>query len=382
MAGIGVKLNHIYGKNTLTTNLAGMAYSTIVTIAPMIVVIAALIVMQKLLGFSGAVYARRELFACTILYIFIFSLLTASPFNSVLSRYLSDVIYNETYEDILPCYYLGMGLNIAVSAVPGLIFCIHEYVVGKVDILYVFTGYCGYMALVLVFYSMLYLSICKDYKKISYFFLLGMLTAILISVIVVRILDVECTFGMLLGMVLGFVLIAALECSAVKSYFKKNSGNYQYVLQYFRRYWQLIVTNFLYTLGMYIHNFVFWTTDLHMVVAKSFVCVTSYDMATCIAMFTNISSSVIFIARVEMHWRQGDGYRTDTEENVPPAGRGTDEPDAYPVYYLTGTVFYLYHIPSAVRIWWSDYEDLSVSGSRIFYHVPSICGDHFPVLFQ
>ena len=83
MAGIGVKLNHIYGKNTLTTNLAGMAYSTIVTIAPMIVVIAALIVMQKLLGFSGAVYARRELFACTILYIFIFSLLTASPFNSV-----------------------------------------------------------------------------------------------------------------------------------------------------------------------------------------------------------------------------------------------------------------------------------------------------------
>ena len=39
MAGIGVKLNHIYGKNTLTTNLAGMAYSTIVTIAPMIVVI-------------------------------------------------------------------------------------------------------------------------------------------------------------------------------------------------------------------------------------------------------------------------------------------------------------------------------------------------------
>lgn len=320
MAGIGVKLNHIYGKNTLTTNLAGMAYSTIVTIAPMIVVIAALIVMQKLLGFSGAVYARRELFSCTILYIFIFSLLTASPFNSVLSRYLSDVIYNETYEDILPCYYLGMGLNIAVSAVPGLIFCIHECVVGKVDILYVFTGYCGYMALVLVFYSMLYLSICKDYKKISYFFLLGMLTAILISVIVVRILDVECTFGMLLGMVLGFVLIAALECSAVKSYFKKNSGNYQYVLQYFRRYWQLIVTNFLYTLGMYIHNFVFWTTDLHMVVAKSFVCVTSYDMATCIAMFTNISSSVIFIARVEMHFHER--YKAYSKAVI--GGRGMD----------------------------------------------------------
>ena len=44
---------------------------------------------------------------------------------------------------------------------------------GKVDIIYVFTGYCGYIALVLVFYSMLYLSICKDYKKISFFFCYG-----------------------------------------------------------------------------------------------------------------------------------------------------------------------------------------------------------------
>lgn len=45
--------------------------------------------------------STRELFSCTVLYIFIFSLLTASPFNSVLSKYMSDVIYEETYEDNL-----------------------------------------------------------------------------------------------------------------------------------------------------------------------------------------------------------------------------------------------------------------------------------------
>ena len=37
-----------------------------------------------------------------------------------------------------------------------------------------------------------------------------------------------------------------------------------------------------------------------MVVAKSFVCAQPYDMATCLAVFTNISATVIFIARVEM----------------------------------------------------------------------------------
>ena len=42
MAGIGVKLNNIYGKNTLTTDLIGIGYSTVVTIEPMLAVIGAL----------------------------------------------------------------------------------------------------------------------------------------------------------------------------------------------------------------------------------------------------------------------------------------------------------------------------------------------------
>ena len=73
MAGIGVKLNKIYNKNTLTTNLVGMGYSTVITIAPMIMVILAIVAMQLVLEISKTGYAARELFACTVLYIFIFS---------------------------------------------------------------------------------------------------------------------------------------------------------------------------------------------------------------------------------------------------------------------------------------------------------------------
>lgn len=76
MAGIGVRLNRIFEKNTITTNLIGFSYSTVVTIAPMMVVIFNLILMEELLEFSSVGYATRELFSCTILYIFIFALLT------------------------------------------------------------------------------------------------------------------------------------------------------------------------------------------------------------------------------------------------------------------------------------------------------------------
>ena len=245
MAGIGVKLTNIYKKNTLTTDIIGMGYSNVVTIAPMLVVIGALVLMEYFLDFSSVDYVTRELFSCTVLYIFIFSLLTASPFNSVLSKYMSDVIYEETYEDILPCYYVGMLLNILLSSVLGIVFCVHEVLVGKVDIIYVFTGYCGYIALVLVFYSMLYLSICKDYKKISLFFGIGMTVTFILSLVLVKICHWSITYGMLFSLTVGFWLTACLEMSVVRSYFKENSGKYKQVLEYFREYWPLVVTNFL-----------------------------------------------------------------------------------------------------------------------------------------
>lgn len=319
MAGIGVRLNRIFSKNTITTNLAGFGYSMVITIAPMFLVIGALIVMQYALGYDKLNYASRELFSCTVLYIFIFSLLTAAPFNAVLSRYLSDVIYNETYEDILPCYYIGLIMNVLLSCIVGIPFCIREYLLG-VELFFVFIGYCGYMSLVMVFYSMLYLAICKDYRNISKFFLIGMGGCIMFSLALVKVFGMDITYGMLISLTVGFLLIGALEMALIKSYFRQSSGKYKEVLEYFKSHWQLTVTNMLYILGMYIHNFVFWSTDMRMEVKGGFICMPSYDMAACLAMFTNITASMIFVSRVEMYFHAK--YREYSEAVI--GGRRVD----------------------------------------------------------
>ena len=320
MAGIGVRLNRIYSKNTITTNLFGFGYSLVITVAPMFLVIIAIILMQIFLGFSKIGYAARELYSCTVLYIFIFALMTASPLNAVLSKYMSDVIYNETFEDILPCYYVGLFMNVVLGCLVGIPFCLWEYFVGHVWIFFVFMGFCGYMALLLVFYSMLYLSICKDYKKISFYFLIGMFVTVVLSIILVYLFRVSVTTAMLFSLDVGFVIIGCLELALIRSYFRENSGKYREALGYIKRYWKLVATNFLYVLGLYIHNFVFWSTDMRMVVADSFVSMTSYDMATCLAMFTNISASVIFISRVEMRFHER--YKLYSEAVI--GGRGMD----------------------------------------------------------
>ena len=320
MAGIGVKLNRIYRKNTIATNIIGFFYSTVVTIAPVLVVIINLMLMQKVLKFNTVRYIDREIFSCTILYIFIFSLLTTSPFNAVLSRYMSDVIFEERFEDVQPCHRVGLMTNICFSCLFAIPFCFWEHLVGGVPIYYVFTGYCCFVSLVIVFYNMLYLSICKEYKLISFYFFMGMATAFLLSLFLRYVCKVSITYSMLLALTVGFFLTAVLEWAKIHQFFPDNSEEYRRVFEYFRKYWQLILINFLYTLGLFIHNFVFWGTDMAMHLVRTFVCNQPYDMATCLAMFTNVSASVIFISRVEMYFHER--YRAYADAVF--GGRGID----------------------------------------------------------
>ena len=52
MAGIGVKLNHIFEKKSITADLVGFSYSSVITIAPMVVVIGNILLMGLVLGFD------------------------------------------------------------------------------------------------------------------------------------------------------------------------------------------------------------------------------------------------------------------------------------------------------------------------------------------
>lgn len=320
MAGIGVKLNHIFRKKSIMAYLAGFAYSSMSTVTPIFVVILNIMLMSYCLEFTKLGFVERELFSCTVLYIFIFALLTAAPFNSVLSKYVADVIYEERYEDIMPCYYLGMLMNVCLSSLVGIPFCLWEHFVGKVDVFYTFLGYGGYMALVLVFYSQIYLSATKDYQRMSLYFFLGMLWSFLVSLFLRFVMNWGVRESMLFALMAGFFLIAFLEMALVKRYFVRNSNRYRPVLAYFGKYWQLVVANFFYILGLYVHNFVFWAREGKLVVARTFVCNQPYDMATCLAMFTNLSATVIFISRVEMHFH--DKYKDYSEAVI--GGTGMD----------------------------------------------------------
>lgn len=56
----------------MSSHIAGAGYSIVITIAPMLLVIVTLIIMQRLLGYTQESYYEKQLFQNTVLYIFIF----------------------------------------------------------------------------------------------------------------------------------------------------------------------------------------------------------------------------------------------------------------------------------------------------------------------
>lgn len=304
MASLGKTIKKSFEKKTISSTLFGILSSTLTTVAPMLLIMGGIIALYILLDYNSVIYSERVLFTCSILYIFIFSLLCTAPFNTVLSRYITDKIFEEQYDAILPCFYGGLFLNLTTCCVVGIPFYLYSYFIGGIDPVFTFICYVTFLALSMTFYSMLYLSITKDYSKISLFFLLGVIVMILAALLTTKVLHISIIYGMLVSIACGFLTIAISEFAYVKGYFHTNNENYFGFMAYFKEHWQLALTNLLYSLGLYIHNFVFWSMPDHIVVKDTYICYPPYDMATCIAMFTNISASVILITQIELHFHE------------------------------------------------------------------------------
>ena len=149
-----------------------------------------------------------------------------------------------------------------------------------------------------------FLNTLKRYKVSSLLNIIGMAVAFILSLFLVRVIGMEITLAMIISLAVGFIVISSLSYALLRHYFSHNSRKYMDVIRYMCRFWKLVLANTFYTLGLFIHNFVFWNSGLRNVVANSFVCAESYDFATCLGMFTNLSASILFVSLIEMHFNQ------------------------------------------------------------------------------
>lgn len=320
MAGIGFELKRLFKKEGVFSTVFAGIHATAVTIGPTLIVIIALNIMYMLPPYIEMAYRDREVLSSTILYVFIFSLILASPINIILSRYMADKIYEEEYSTIFTSVETG-GILIAICvAVLGIPFGCAMYFIGDLPLYYVFVSYLFFAGLSFTFYYMTFITVLKEYGKITYSFLGSLLTGILVVIALVYLFDVAIVDAILFGLTISFALIAMLLLVFIKKTFRTHSNNFKELFQYIKKDKWLIMANMFYIWGLYIHNFVFWfLSDYKIIVVNVFISAPDYDMATYLAMLSNISILVIFVVNVETKFHTA--YKAYCESIIGAAGK-------------------------------------------------------------
>ena len=167
---------------------------------------------------------------------------------------------------------------------------------------------------------MLFRSLLKEYRKITYSFLFSLLTGLLFSCMAVYWFKFSVTYAIITAMAISFNLIAVLLMTRIRKNFRYHNKNSREVLFYLKKYWKLLCSSALFTWGIYSHNFVFWAfSSYRVVVADIFVSAPIYDVVTYLAMLSNISILVIFVVNVETKFHTA--YKTYCESIIGASGK-------------------------------------------------------------
>ena len=124
MAGVGFGLKKMFRGRGVLAVLRGYSVAAVVTEGPMVLMILLLLALQRLLEGFGTVYRLREQLLFFMTYAMIFSLLLAGTVLLFLDRFISDCIYQQRLQDVLPAFF-GMVFFLLLAGAPVMGLYIH-----------------------------------------------------------------------------------------------------------------------------------------------------------------------------------------------------------------------------------------------------------------
>ena len=118
MAGVGFELKKIFRDNgSVLNSLKGYSVTAVVTEGPMILTMVMLFSIRSLLKYYQASFREQEIYLFTITYVLIFSLILSNTVLMFVNRFISDCIYREETDDILPSFF-GVVFFLLLFAAP------------------------------------------------------------------------------------------------------------------------------------------------------------------------------------------------------------------------------------------------------------------------
>lgn len=291
MAGIGFKLRQIFRQDTYLDTLRGIFYSSSLAGGPIFFSILCLI----LLGiFSSAFLSRQEMsiFLITVVYVFAFSLISTGLSQLVITRFLSDLIYSNRFDKILPTFTTVISVTIVVQLLIGLPFIL----VWGIAFEYKITALMLFVVIGCTWQLMIFLSAVKNFRIVLSAFMLGIVLSFLAAYSAGRLYGLS---GFLQGYTLGQVTLFFVLLTRILVEFKSQEKPSYHIRGHFEKMPQLILVGFFYNLGIWVDKIIFWFSNEGVEIHEFLRAFADYDGATFVAFLTAIPSFTYFLVKVE-----------------------------------------------------------------------------------
>ncbi len=292
MAGIGFELYKILQKGTVGSILKVLFLGSVIVAGTWILSVLSIYFIQKYAYI--AISEDPVLFTVTIVYLYAFSLIIFGGIQNIFSRYIADMMYIENDEAIPGALVTVIYIVIIFSVVISFVFILfNDYSSLENSGLYKFSLYLLFIVLNLTWLLMIYIGLLKEYNKISFSYLFGVIISIAGVYYLGRLYGVG---GALLGYSLGqLVIVLLLIFIAQKSYpIKSLKVNWEF-FSYFKNYKYLFFIGMFFNLGIWSDKIMYWFAYGSNIKGTLYYYYVSYDIPVYLAFLTMIPALVFFL---------------------------------------------------------------------------------------
>lgn len=297
MAGIGFSLNRLFQKKGILNLCRAYAYAGAVAIGPMVMGVCLLLGISFVSQVAGMPQDQREIMNCMLTYSLLVSLFVSSFMNMILTRYISDMLYEGKRERIMPSFYGALAVMLPVCFIGyGIVL-----VFSGIPFVYIIVSMWFALTMIVVWTQMNYLSALKDYRSIALGFAASMLTGFLMA-LVLAFFRRGTVLSLMFCVILAYGIMSIWYYVLMLGYFPRGEGSSFTYLQWFDKCRALALTGVFVNLGLYGHIVVMYFGPLHRKIMGLFYAAPSYDIPSLTAFFSILITTISFVTSVEVRF--------------------------------------------------------------------------------
>ena len=291
----GAALKKLFEKRGVLNLCRAYGYAGIISTGPMLLGVALLVGVSFAARIGGMNSHDRELLNCMLTYSLLVSLSVTSWFNMGVTRFVSDMLYEEREDKVMPAFF---GSSAIMLALCGVFYGIFLHFSG-VPLLYQLLCLWYSMVLIVVWNEMIFLTAVKDYQAIVLSFAISLMVGFLLILIVILLGFVRIeTF--LLCVIAAYGLLMCKYLRVLLDYFPKQTGSNFSFLAWMDKYRSLVLTGGLLNIGLFSHLVIMYFGPLRVQVEGLFYGAPQYDVPALFAYFSLLITTINFITSVEV----------------------------------------------------------------------------------